>query len=303
VLTEGIRRSILASGDAAAIEWMRRLPVTVDELCARWGLTAGATLDGGKGALVLRVTRADGSEAILKVAQPGPFTSGELTTLEAADGRGYVQIYAADHARGAALLEPLGGMLGVSGRPIDEQLGVLARTLTAAWQVPIPTAAAADYAAGWRKAAELAEAIPADFERTGRPCSPRLIDAALESAAARLASTAPTVLCHGDPHPANALERAGDYVFVDPDGFVCEPAYDLGVTVRSYCEEVLAAADPVALHRGWCAQLSAATGVDAQSIWEWAFTERVSSGLFLLVCGYESEGDDHLRSAERLLSR
>jgi len=91
------------------------------------------------------------------------------------------------------------------------------------------------------------------------------------------------VLCHGDPHPANALAvtrpRPGaesGYVFVDPAGFICEPAHDLGVTVRSFAGEVLACGDPVTLLRAWCARLAGTAGADAQAIWEWAFIERTA---------------------------
>jgi streptomycin 6-kinase len=47
-------------------------------------------------------------------------------------------------------------------------------------------------------------------------------------------------------------------------------------------------------------RLASITGVDAQAILEWAFVERVSSGLFLIVCGHHDEGRAHLDSAERL---
>jgi hypothetical protein len=57
----------------------------------------------------------------------------------------------------------------------------------------------------------------------------------------------------------------------------------------------------------WCSRepelsLVAAARVDAQAIWEWAFIERFSSGLFLMIGGHLDEGRAHLDSAERLVS-
>jgi streptomycin 6-kinase len=61
---------------------------------------------------------------------------------------------------------------------------------------------------------------------------------------------------HGDPHPGNALrgveprEGAGPgYVFVDPDGFLADPAYDLGVILRDWCDEILGADDAMVVAR------------------------------------------------------
>jgi streptomycin 6-kinase len=52
---------------------------------------------------------------------------------------------------------------------------------------------------------------------------------------------------HGDAQPPNALRvlasRVGaetGFVFVDPDGFVGDPTYDLGVALRGWCPQILA---------------------------------------------------------------
>lgn len=62
-----------------------------------------------------------------------------------------------------------------------------------------------------------------------------------------MASPEPSCLPTRHPHPANALQvktpRVGaeaGFVFVDPDGFPCEPAYDLGVVLREWNAELLA---------------------------------------------------------------
>jgi len=301
VLTDDVRRGIESRAGELARGWVTALPAIVQRLCDRWSLTIGSVLEGGKAAAVLRVTR-DGEDAVLKIAPPGSGFASQIATLEAAAGHGYVRLLAHDLDANAALLEPLGEMLLIRPLPVEEKLDILAATLIEAWKTAKPLASS------WHKATALIDGIAAHWARLDGPCSVQLRDAAIAYACRRRESTAETVLCHGDPHPANALAvprprfgAGSGYVFVDPDGFVCEPAYDLGVTVRSFTDEVLAADDPVALLRGWCARLAGITGVDAQAIWEWAFVERVSSGLFLIVCGHHDEGRAHLDSAERLI--
>jgi streptomycin 6-kinase len=300
VLTDDVRRSAEARGpDGAA--WIASLPGIVAHLREAWSLTIGESLAGGKAALVLHVV-ADGADAVLKIAPPDGEFAAEVAAIAGADGHGYVRLLAADLDRNAALLEALGRPLAYATDSPEEQLDLLAATLIEAWLAPKPSRTGRHRAAGL---AEYSEHLWADL---GRPCPRALLDRVQDYARRRLASDAPTVLCHGDPHIGNALAvpvprlgAASGYVFVDPDGFACEPAYDLGVTIRSYTARVLAAGDPVLLVRGWCDRLAAATGVDSQPIWEWAFFERVSTGLHMIRYGHPEQGRAHLASAERLL--
>jgi streptomycin 6-kinase len=57
----------------------------------------------------------------------------------------------------------------------------------------------------------------------------------------------------------------------------------------------------VRLGRERCARLSQLSTVDAQAIWEWGYTERVSTGLFCLQFGAIDMGTDMLKIAEAWL--
>jgi len=263
------------------------------------------------------VRTSDGGDAVLRLAPPGDGFTGQVRTIAAADGHGYVRLYAHDPAQHAALLEALGPALSATAPSPEDALDVLAATLLQAWLVPRPPDAVVP--PGTDKASTLYELIKQLYPQTGHPCPPELIERALCYARRRADAfdLDACVVCHGDPHPDNALAvlmpRPGaesGYVLVDPDGFLCDRAYDLGVAVRDWEPEVLAAADPVALVRGWCARLSAATGVDEQAVWEWGFVEqavwewgfveRVSSGLYMIRHGARDEGRDYLAAAARL---
>lgn len=287
--------------------WLAALPNLVDELCHAWSLSVGSTLDGGNWAYVARVRTADGTSAVLKVALPTPQFASQLGTITAAAGRGYVHLYDADPARYALLMEPLGPTISTAGHPVEHVLDVLAATLREAWQIPRPVEASVQ--PGADKASGLIEILD-QWSALGEPCTPRLIAYARDLAERRAAAfdLRSCVLCHGDPHVDNALAvlspRAGaesGYVFVDPDGFLCEPAYDLGVAMRGWTDHVLRADDPIALTHGWSTRLADATGLDEQTIWEWALIERVTSALYLMLHGHQAQGRTFLDSAERLI--
>ncbi|MDQ1656093.1 MAG: streptomycin 6-kinase [Cryptosporangiaceae bacterium] len=95
-------------------------------------------------------------------------------------------------------------------------------------------------------------------------CSRRVVDQALEFADRRSADASPErcVVVHGEPHPGNALQ-------------VTDP--------REGAESAMA------------------SGLDEESIWEWGFLERVSTGLYASGFGATSLGMPYLRTAELLV--
>jgi streptomycin 6-kinase len=274
------------AGAKGGDRWLAGVPATIAALEERWGITVGERLAGGTASYVATAVTATGEPAVVKISVPGVDFGREVRTLRAAGGRGYVRLLAADLDLNAALLEPLGGSLSGSGLPPERQLAVLADLLPLAWAVPPDRLAPTD------KAADLAEFVGS----LGRSA---VVDEALRCAGRRSAAYDPDrcVVVHGDAAAANVLRRPGDgWVFVDPDGFVGDPAYDRGVAVRDWCAELLAAADPRSLLRSYCLLL----GGDPDATWDWGFLERVSTGLYVASLG--GDGGPHLDSAARLLA-
>ncbi|MBA9005759.1 aminoglycoside phosphotransferase family protein [Thermomonospora cellulosilytica] len=287
--------------------WLRDLPGIVAELSGRWSVTVtGPPLPGGSAAYVARVRTGDGREAVLKIALPGHGAAGQMRTLAAARGRGYVRLLACDTGRRAMLLEALGPPMTDLPLSPEQAITALCRTLRRAWRVAPPPGAVPA-----RKAERLAGLIRRLWEELGqRPCPERVVARALAFAERRAAAFDPgrAVLVHGDPHPGNALRvpvpRAGaesGFVFIDPDGFWEDPAYDLGVVLREWCPQLLAASDPAALARRYCRLLAAAGGLEETAIWEWGFLERVSSGLYCLRVGLDDPGRPLLATAGLLV--
>lgn len=300
-------RAKLASLGQAGERWQAELPDLVADLEREWSVTVvGRSLPGGSCSYVTRVRTRDGGEAVLKLAIPEPDYGHRIDTIRRAAGRGYVRLLAADVDRRAVLLESLGPSLDRLALPPERTLEILCDTLRVAWQVPPagPPPHREDRAVG------LAELVGRLWEQLDHPCPEPVVAEALACAERRAAAFDPgrCVVVHGDPHPANALRvpapRPGaesGFVLVDPDGVVAAAAYDLGVAVRGWCAEILAAPEPAALLLGWCRLLAARSGLDATAIWEWGYLERVSSGLYITSFGAEQLGRSFLDAAELLV--
>ena len=296
-----VRRKAAAQG-AEGARWLELLGASVEEFERVWDIRVGSALRGGSDAFVAAATMSDGSEAILKLALPGGGTAHEIETLLRADGRGYVRLLRHDLSRQAMLQERVGASLADLGFPVRRQVEIICRTLRRAWEVvPDPR-----FLSGSEKARWLAEFIATAWSESDQACSERVIERAQSFAKSREAAFDPNdcVLVHGDAHAANTLVASRSrapvgarFKFVDPDGLFAERACDLAVPMRGWSVELLAG-DTVRLGRERCAQLSQLTGVDAQSIWEWGFIERVSTGLLLLRVGREELGRETLAVAE-----
>ena len=288
--------------------WLAGLPDLVADLEARWSVRVERSLGGGTAAFVGAARMVDGTPVILKLSVPDPDLGDEIGTLDRARGRGYVHLLAYDTGRDAMLLEALGPALNrVNLRP-EGQLEIICRLLATAWMVP--PAASGRMALPRDKATSLDRLVRQLWDELDEPYSPRVVGQALVFARRRADAFDPAraVRLHGDAATANALRvrsaRPGaetGFVFVDPDGFVGDPAYDLGVALRDWCPELLASDDPRGLARHYCHLLAAHSGLDEQAIWEWGFLERVSTGLYLQAMGAEDLSRPFFVTAKALL--
>ena len=308
-LPERVTAAVAALG-LAGQHWIAGLPELISSLEADWAVTCGTALEGGNTAYVAEAVTAGGQLAVLKIALPpgidgfAPFEQ-ELQALQDAGGDPYARLICHDEQRRSMLLERLGRPLASLGWPSDRQITAITATLARGWRPAssgrLPTGAA--------KAEWLAGSITDAWRDLGEPCTERAASRAIGYAAERASRADPghAVLVHGDAHPANVLEvpdgidhRARPaFRLIDPEGLASEPAHDLGVVLRGWNEDLLAAhADAVVFQR--CEAVGRRTGVDPESIWQWSYIERVSSGLFLLRLGHEAEARPFLEAADRL---
>lgn len=301
-----LRISASALGPAGS-RWLDGLPDILASLAADWSVAYGRPLDGGNAAYVIEAAAAGGRPVIVKVALPpgvdgfSPFEQ-ELEALRLGGGDPYAELIRHDVSRRSMLLERLGPSLASLGWPRGRRLATAASTLARGWR-PVP---AGRLPTGAEKAEWLADFVAREWAELGRPCSPAAAQAAIDYAAERAAAfdRQRAVLIHGDGHAGNILVKPGQdggtsFRLIDPEGLISEPAHDLGVALRDGNEELLAGdTAQAAVER--CRSVALLTGVDGAAIWQWAFIERVSTGLFLLRLGHRREARQYLAAADRL---
>lgn len=293
---EARRRQTIADRDVSAS--VAHFALSLHAVCRDWQLTPEAWFAGGAGMPTLAVRTEDGTAAVLKIDRPGGLDV-QAHVMTAAQGRGYARVLVWDAPRGALLTERLGDTLGAETASVEAQARMILPVLRRAWEVPLE--AGSPFVG---KAAGLL-AILADLgPRYGAGC-PDVLERATECATTLAASERAEVVCHGDPHAGNVLRRGTEWALIDPDGFVGERAYDLGVVLRDACREIEAAeaaetGSGAHLLEGACRRLAALTSVDPERVWRWAYVERVTTGLFLRWHGYPDEAAGFLRTAELL---
>jgi streptomycin 6-kinase len=302
VVPNAVRQKAAAQG-AEGTRWLRGLGGVIEQLEHDWDVVVGSTLHGGSESYVAAATTGDGVQAIIKLAIPGNDLACQATVLRLANGHGYARLLRYDPARQAMLAERLGPSLAELALPVNRQIRIICATLQRAWQLPPP--ASASLPSGADKARRLARFIAATWEQLNRPCPQAIIEQALSFAEVRRRAFDPktAVLVHGDAQASNTLQdlqqrptAGATFRFIDPDGLVAERAYDLAIPMREWSSELLEG-DPARLGRQRSRLLGRLTGVDPQTIWEWGFVERVSTGLLCIQVGAEDVGRQMLEVA------
>lgn len=281
------------------LAWVAGLDALIAEIERDWSVTVGPALAGGSEAYVAEARTAAGEAAILKLALPSSSPLA-LQVLAAAGGRGYARVLRHDEGRRAVLMERLGVQLGELNLACARQIEILCATLREAWMAPPPGLSPPT---GADKAAALRSFIDDCYRDLGGPCSARTVALARDYAAQRIAAFDPAaaVLAHGDCHQWNALMVPGSspprFKFVDPEGLFIERAYDVGIMLREWPQDILAG-EPYARGQARCAFLARLAGLEARALWQWGFLERVATGMMLLKIGETAEGRQCLAIAD-----
>jgi streptomycin 6-kinase len=279
---EVVRNKALAAGATA---WLDGLPELVAGLERDWDITVGAPFADGTEAYVAAATRADGTEAVLKLCIPRELDAARREIAVLRQASGCVALLADDVDRGALLLERLGPSMADLDLPLDQRLPLLADAAAEVWR---PATGSAGFPTGAEKARWLASFVGSFADP---PCAPATVVHAIACAASREAAHGRAVLCHGDVHQWNALRAGTGWKLIDPDGLLAEPEYDLGVLLRED-------PDTPDVLRDRCAWLAARTGLDPTAIWEWGVVERVATGLVCEQIGLQPIGRQLLLAAD-----
>ena len=205
------------------VNWLSRLPSTVQELEQRWSLTLGEPFDDDDVgcAWVTTVTLADNSPAVLKLGMPHMENKHEIRGLRFWNGDPTVRLLRADEELGAMLLERCEPGTRLRTLSLTEQDRVIANLLRRLWRspsAPHPFRPLSDLMTYWA-AETLAAAEHWSDPGLVREGLLRLEELSRNSASAVLLAT--------DLHAGNVLQsRREPWLVIDPKPFVGDPAYD-----------------------------------------------------------------------------
>lgn len=211
--------------------WLASLNGAVEACAAAWELQVGEPFEDAFESLVLRATRADGTDVVLKIPFVGRENEHEAAALARWAGDGAVRLLGFEPEHRALLLERCrpGTALAASdpASALDVLIDLVRRLSVPAGE---PFRPLADEARWW------SSQIDADWERAGRPFDRRFVDAALDAIEVLLPDAQRNaVLLHQDLHPGNVLRaQRQPWLAIDPKPLVGERAFSAVPLVRSF---------------------------------------------------------------------
>ena len=208
--------------------WLERVPDLLAQRVEAWDLRPGEPYVVGAAGSVVRVQRADGTPAVLKLVYPHREAEHEADALELWDGDGAVRLLARDDW--AMVIERCEPGLAVATLGGEAALDVLVALLPRLWKpAGAPFRSLAEEAAWW------IEYVPAEWERLGQPFERRLADAALEALRSLATTQGEQVLVSQDLHAQNVLSAEREpWLAIDPKPLVAEREFAIAPIVRSF---------------------------------------------------------------------
>jgi streptomycin 6-kinase len=289
VLVSGFARTMVSLYGDKGVEWLDRLPDLIAEYERRWSIAVGPPLGGLSYNYVAPAAGVDGRALIFKLGVPNPELLTEIEALRVYDGRGCVQLLAADREQGVLLLERLepGTALRACTDDDERATAIAAGVMRRLWRPvapehPFPTVAR--WAAGLGR-------LRKRFDGATGPMPSAMVERAEDLFRELIASMAEPVLLHGDLHHDNILAAEREpWLAIDPKGVVGEPAYEVGALLRNPFPEILGMPQPARILARRVDQLASDLGFDRDRILGWALAEAVLAAWWCLedhVPGWE----------------
>jgi len=254
--------------------WLDGLPALLAEVARDWQLTLGEPY-GLSFHWVTRVTRADGSAAVLKLGVPDGHLDPQAQALRTFDGDGAVRLLADDPTRGALLLELAepGEMVArlVPGKD-EEATAALVRTGQRLHRPPPPGCSLPDLSRESGSFRAHLRRFPGDD-----PLPRHLVERAGALFDELCASAPDRQVLHGDLHHDNVLRAQREpWLAIDPFGIVGDPGYDCGALLYNP-EPWRREDDLLALVPARIEQLADGFGIPEDRVVAWGFVMGVLS--------------------------
>jgi streptomycin 6-kinase len=279
-LPEEVRAGVIRYFGDDGRKWIEALPAAVAALADRWGLTLGRSYGGGSHALVLAVTRADGTPALLKVPVRDDENAAEAAALACYRGDGAALLYDSDPATGALLLERLEPGTPLRDHPDHEEAIDIACALLRRLRRPVPSGhpfpLVRELLRRWGE--ELKAIETRHPEALGWPER----DEFASSLPALAIPEGAEVLVNRDANMGNVFAAQREpWLLIDPKPMVGETSFDGGWLLV----DLLRPAPGRATARRLAVRMGARLGAPADRVRAWAFVRAVESAYWELGSG------------------
>lgn len=260
-------------------------------------------LEGGTSAFLAQAITDNQQEIIVKIplhiVEYGLSFEKELKALEKVNGKGYVKLLAYDKALKVAFLEQLGQPLGDLGYSKNRQIEIICTALKKSW---IPLRESDQFPTIIGIADWFHNYVNDTWNTLSQPFSKELLTITNDYIQQRKADFNPksAFLIHGDAHNFNILQDNStaeeSFKLIDPDGIWAEPAYDLGVIMREWADDLMINPKEKLVER--LTFLHEITGIEKLPTWQWGLIQCVATGLVLLQSDQQEEGEKLLSIGE-----
>jgi streptomycin 6-kinase len=291
-LPDEVRAGVIRFFGDEGRAWIEALPAVVAALTDRWGLTLGRSYGGGSHALVLAVTRADGTPALLKVPARDDENAAEAAALRCYRGDGAALLYDSDPATGALLMERLEPGAPLRDHPDRAEAIDVACALLGRLRRPVrsghPFLLVRDLLRRWAREMKAVEARhPEALAWPERD----------EFASALRAFAIPEgaeVLVNRDANLGNILAAQREpWLLIDPKPLVGETAFEGGWLLV----DALRTGPDRARARRLASHIGAGLGVPPDRVRAWAFVRATQHGHWELGSGGDPSGYRALAAA------
>ncbi len=270
-------------------QWLANLPLLVANLEKKHGLTHlkpfknltyNYVLSGFQGLQPI----------VLKLGLDLCALKREGLALKAFAGFGTVSVLLENE--GVLLLEC--AVSGASLRPYfpekdNDAIQITSKCLKRLHQAPTPSDHGLPYLKDWLMSLDKNLDIPTDSLHKARRLRDELI-----------ATSAKSILLHGDLHHDNILQNGNDWVVIDPKGVIGEPAYEIAAFIRNPIPELLEHHNALSIIDNRITQFAKILQVSKQRVTDWCYVQAVLAWAWIL----EDNGDDtYFRKLTELFNR
>ncbi|WP_277875097.1 aminoglycoside phosphotransferase family protein [Kribbella antiqua] len=257
----------------------------------QWDLTLLPAFEpGGDSSWTAPVKRSSGDLAVLQITVPLPVHHDHIPALQAWSGRGAVRLFAHNPAIRATLMECCVPGIDAADLAPDEADDVAVELLSQLWAVTPPASGLEPLTAA---AVQRARVMEARADQFGDVVDPGPFREAAQLFTSLLASSARTVLLHGDFHRRNVLLSGRGWLAIDPSSMAGDPSFDVAMFLQHDMH------NPATTTR--VDALADRLGLERQRTRAWLFALATQAASWHLSIGDRPTHDAYSRAASTLL--